>query len=426
MASTYSPSLRLELIGAGEQAGTWNTTTNTNLGALLDQAIAGYQTVSVTSASQAFTALDGATDQARNAVIQLTTTTTAAFAVYAPPQKKTYIIDNSTAYATTIYNSTVLGNTTAAGLGVSISAGSKVVVFSDGTNFYSLSISSLSGTLAVVNGGTGVTSSTGTGSVVLSNSPTLVTPALGTPSSGTVTNLTGTASININGTVGATTANTGAFSSVVVSGLMTSGSVSTTGCSASTFTAGTSGTFPIAYVGSASSGSFFFLGTTSIVPGVASKATVVFDSSNEQGLTLKTSSTTYNGNPIIFVNDVNGTSGSIYQTLSAVAYLTSSDYRLKNSIAPMTGALDKVALLKPCTYKWNIDGADGQGFIAHELGEVVPDCTSGEKDAFNKDGSIKPQGVDPSKLVATLTAAIQELKALVDAQAVRIATLEAA
>jgi hypothetical protein len=73
------------------------------------------------------------------------------------------------------------------------------------------------GTLPVANGGTGVTSSTGTGSVVLSDSPTLVTPALGTPASGVVTNLTGTASININGTVGAATPATGAFTALTAS-----------------------------------------------------------------------------------------------------------------------------------------------------------------------------------------------------------------
>ena len=138
MASTYSPSLRIELIGAGEQAGTWNTTTNTNLGTLIESAIAGYVSVSVTSANQAFTALDGAPDQSRNAVIALTTTTTADFAVYAPPQEKQYIIWNTTAYTATIYNSTVLGNTTAAGLGVAVTAGKKLVVFTTGTNFYTI------------------------------------------------------------------------------------------------------------------------------------------------------------------------------------------------------------------------------------------------------------------------------------------------
>ena len=102
-------------------------------------------------------------------------------------------------------------------------------------------------------------------------------------------------------------------------------------------------------------------------------------------------------------------------TSSTVAYNTSSDYRLKENIAPMTGALAKVALLKPCTYTWKIDGSNGQGFIAHELAEVCPEAVTGEKDAVNEDGTINPQGIDTSFLVATLTAAIQELKAEFDA-----------
>ena len=100
---------------------------------------------------------------------------------------------------------------------------------------------------------------------------------------------------------------------------------------------------------------------------------------------------------------------------SGVSYVTTSDYRLKENIAPMTGALAKVTKLKPVTYTWKLDGSEGQGFIAHELAEVVPDCVAGDKDAVNEDGSIKPQGIDTSFLVATLTAAIQELKAEFDA-----------
>ena len=123
---------------------------------------------------------------------------------------------------------------------------------------------------------------------------------------------------------------------------------------------------------------------------------------------------TTNGETVRFTNNGTGV-GNISTTGSATAYNTSSDYRLKNSIAPMTGALAKVAALKPVTYKWNADGSDGQGFIAHELAEVCPDAVTGEKDAVNEDGSIKPQGIDTSFLVATLTAAIQELKAEFDA-----------
>ena len=193
MSSTFSPDLRIELIGAGEQPGVWGTTTNTNLGTLIEDAIAGYVSVSVTSANQAFTANNGAADQARNATIALTTTTGAAFAVYAPPAAKQYVISNTSAYAATIYNSTVLGNTTAAGLGVTVAAGKKLAIFSDGTNFREVEAATFAGILPVVNGGTGVATSTGTGSTVLSISPTLVTPALGTPTALVGTNITGTA-----------------------------------------------------------------------------------------------------------------------------------------------------------------------------------------------------------------------------------------
>ena len=134
--STYSPNLRLELITTGTQAGAWGNTTNTNLGSLIEGAISGYTTVSVTSASQAFTALYGAADESRCAVIRLTTSTTAAFAVYAPPSPKEYTIYNSTAYVATIYNSTTLGNTTAAGTGVAIPAGATMTVWSNGCLLY--------------------------------------------------------------------------------------------------------------------------------------------------------------------------------------------------------------------------------------------------------------------------------------------------
>jgi hypothetical protein len=106
--------------------------------------------------------------------------------------------------------------------------------------------------------------------------------------------------------------------------------------------------------------------------------------------------------------------GQVSQNGSNTTYSTSSDYRLKENIAPMTGALSRVAALKPCVYTWKATGETDEGFIAHELAEVCPSAVTGEKDAVNEDGSIKPQGIDTSFLVATLTAAIQELKAEVD------------
>lgn len=174
------------------------------------------------------------------------------------------------------------------------------------------------------------------------------------------------------------------------------------------------------------------LGTASLFSGAGGKQSILFNPTIEQGLVFKASSTTFNGNPILFRNNADGTSGSISQSQNAVGYNSASDYRLKNTVEPMVGALAKVALLKPCTYKWNSDGSDGQGFIAHELQAVVPDCVTGKKDDVDVDGNPKHQGIDTSFLVATLTAAIQEqqamlvsLKAIVDTQAAKIAALEA-
>jgi len=117
----------------------------------------------------------------------------------------------------------------------------------------------------------------------------------------------------------------------------------------------------------------------------------------------------------MYFSDAGTSHGSITSNGVLTSYATTSDYRLKNSVLPMTGALAKVALLKPCTYKWNANGSDGEGFIAHELAEVCPQAVVGEKDAVDEDGNPKYQGIDVSYLVATLTAAIQELKAEFDA-----------
>jgi len=124
--------------------------------------------------------------------------------------------------------------------------------------------------------------------------------------------------------------------------------------------------------------------------------------------------------------------GTVSTNGTNTSYGTSSDYRLKENISPMTGALAIVAQLKPCTYKWKVDGSDGQGFIAHELQAVVPECVIGEKDAVetyiddngNEQTRPKYQGIDTSFLVATLTAAIQEQQATITALTARVTALE--
>jgi hypothetical protein len=100
---------------------------------------------------------------------------------------------------------------------------------------------------------------------------------------------------------------------------------------------------------------------------------------------------------------------------AATVFSTTSDYRLKEEVTPMTGALAKIAALKPVSYKWKSTGDVSQGFIAHELQAVIPDAVVGEKDAIDENGQPQYQSIDTSFLVATLTAALQELDAKFEA-----------
>lgn len=115
---------------------------------------------------------------------------------------------------------------------------------------------------------------------------------------------------------------------------------------------------------------------------------------------------------IRFFNGAGSAGGGILQNTSTgvINYATSSDYRLKTNVIELGNAVDRLKQLKPVRFKWlaTPDGNLVDGFIAHEAQEVVPDAVNGEKDAVNEDGSINPQGIDQSKLVPLLTAALQD------------------
>jgi len=165
------------------------------------------------------------------------------------------------------------------------------------------------------------------------------------------------------------------------------------------------------------------VGTTTTASGVSIFPS--FSSSGASGIDIKHVSGSASGTYYETYQYNNSVIGYISQNgTTAVAYNTTSDYRLKNTISPITGALARVALLKPCTYKWNVDGSDGEGFIAHELAEVCPDAVTGEKDAVDADGKPQYQGIDTSFLVATLTAAIQEQQQLIQQLQADVAILK--
>jgi hypothetical protein len=165
------------------------------------------------------------------------------------------------------------------------------------------------------------------------------------------------------------------------------------------------------------------VGTTSAGVSNSLSTTVEVSGANNSRITVNHSSIAGSSNDSNYMQFGYGGSliGRIVQnSTSSVSYVTSSDYRLKYDIQPMTGALAKVAQLKPVTYKWNADDSQSQGFIAHELQEVVPECVTGEKDAVDKDGKPVYQGIDTSFLSATLTAALQEAVAEINSLKARL------
>ena len=154
------------------------------------------------------------------------------------------------------------------------------------------------------------------------------------------------------------------------------------------------------------------VGTTSDIGGLGGRVQIA--SGGSRGIVQSTNANVRMQEYLVSSSTV----GFISNNGTATTYATSSDYRLKENVAPMQNALDTVARLNPVTYTWKADGSAGQGFIAHELQAVVPDCVTGEKDAVDAEGNPQYQGVDTSFLVATLVKAIQELTA-------RVAQLEA-
>lgn len=181
MASTFSD-LKIELIGTGEQTGTWGDTTNTNLGTALEEAITGSVDVTFSSADVTLTLTDtNATQAARNLRLVLTGTSGGARNLILGSGcqiSKLYLIQNDLADTVTVKNTT--------GTGTTVAAGARKFVFNDSVNVIDATTdvvvdltSDVTGILPVANGGTGVGTSTGTGSVVLSTSPSLTTPTLG-------------------------------------------------------------------------------------------------------------------------------------------------------------------------------------------------------------------------------------------------------
>jgi hypothetical protein len=140
--------------------------------------------------------------------------------------------------------------------------------------------------------------------------------------------------------------------------------------------------------------------------------------------------------------------GFINTTGTNTSYLTSSDYRLKEDWQPIENSIDRFMQLKPCNFAWKIDGTRVDGFLAHEAQEVVPESVTGTKDAVRtEEYEVEPavydeegnaiteavigerevpdyQGIDQSKLVPLITAALQDAIKKIEALEERIEALE--
>jgi hypothetical protein len=166
------------------------------------------------------------------------------------------------------------------------------------------------------------------------------------------------------------------------------------------------------------------VGTTSATPaGITAHKIVVERSSTVYGVAVGYSIDSAPRTQMSFYNS-NGVVGIISTSGSATTYATSSDYRLKEDWVAVADASTRVNALKPVNFAWKVDGTRVDGFLAHELAEVVPEAVTGEKDAVDAEGNPVYQGIDQSKLVPLLTAALQEALAKIDSLTARVSALE--
>jgi hypothetical protein len=142
---------------------------------------------------------------------------------------------------------------------------------------------------------------------------------------------------------------------------------------------------------------------------------LTFNPAIKRGITFKQTTDINSPNPIRFLNAAGTAVGNIITDASTTAYNTSSDYRLKENIIPLTGATDRFNQLQVHRFNFIADpDKTVDGFIAHEVQDVVPEAITGEKDAVDDDGNPVYQGIDQSKLVPLLTAALQEAIAKIE------------
>ena len=364
MASTYS-SLKIQLMGTGENSGTWGTITNTNLGTAIEEAIVGSANVNFSSADVTLTLTDTNSSQsARNLRLNLTGSVGAPQNLIVPAIEKVYIINNGLTQTITVKNAT--------GTGISVPAGKTEFVYNNGTNVVEainhLTSLTLDTALPISSGGTGSTSTT---------------------YANLQSNVSGTLPIANGGT----------------------GSTSTTYCN---LQSNVSGTLPNARTTASSSN-----GASTIVARDASGnftsniITATTFSGSGSGITALNTTASYQVGSFGVGTPASGTAGEIRATNNITAYF-SSDAKFKENVRPIDGALDKVSVIGGKYFDWTDayvaehGGEDGYFIQKSDFGVIAQDVQAVFPQAVRNrpDGSL---AVDYEKLSALAFAAIAEL-----------------
>ena len=374
-----------------------------------------------TSASAASTSASNASTSATNAANSASAAATSASEAAA--SAASINPDNIDINGGTIDGTTIGGTTPAAGTFTNLTATGTVTIPDnaisgdkvEGGTVNAITINTLtSGNLAytgTLTGGTGVVN-IGSGQVYKDASGNV---GIGTSSPGYLLDVAGSARLNDTSNPVLRFATAGTTRGLITSSVTTGISIETSGALHIGFN--TNG----AERARIDSSGRLLVGTTGVIADC--KFSIYYSVAANRGLALEADSTS--GSDAITFRNPNGTVGTIQMSGSSTAYNTSSDYRLKENVVGVTGASARVQQLNPVRFNFITDpDTTVDGFLAHEVQDVVPEAITGTKDAVDAEGNPEYQGIDQSKLVPLLTAALQEALAKIEDLTARVSALE--
>lgn len=464
MTSTFSPSLGIELMATGDQNGVWGVTNNSNLGTLIEQGITGVLSVAQGDTTLTLTATQGASNQARNAVVNLTGAMTGDHDVIVPTANKLYLIKNST---TGGHNTTIK---TVAGTGIAVLPGTNRWVYCDGTNVVDGQNNLQTLSLTALSPATTDTLALGTTSLMWSdlflasggvvnwnNGDVTITHAANTLTFGGASSgyaFTGGPVVPATNDASALGTTTLQWSDLFLAsgGVLNwaNGDVNITHVASNSliFSGASAGyAFDASVIpnindgGALGSASFewsdLFLASGGVINWSNGNVTLTHSADNlstsarlnlnqsASGFRLVMTSLEVTGIgwytqadttglrvAAQFANSSGSVVGSITQTNSATTFLTSSDPRLKDRVQDLPASGVYIDSLRPVEWLWKGDNSYGAGFLSTEFSAVNPRAVSGEEDAVDVNGEPVYQQLDAStpETIAHIVAELQSLR----------------